>query len=134
MSDAPERVWIYADREDDGERYLELIPEDAHSDTDVEYIRADLVTELRAENATLRARVVEVEAERDAARKIADHDKALWLAAEADAAALRAEVERLKDALTGIKRAGKARMRGKQGDDHAYYFHTADAALTGGAA
>jgi hypothetical protein len=39
-----------------------------------------------------------------------------------------AEIERLRDALTGIKRAGKARMA-SYGDEHSYYYVTALAAL-----
>jgi len=34
----------------------------------------------------------------------------------------------LRDALTGIKHAGKARMS-SYGDEHSYYFYTASAAL-----
>ncbi len=40
-----------------------------------------------------------------------------------------AEIERLRAALTGIKRAGKARMA-SYGDEHSYYYFTACAALT----
>jgi len=38
------------------------------------------------------------------------------------------EIERLRAALTGIKRAGKARMA-SYGDEHSYYYFTASAAL-----
>ena len=41
---------------------------------------------------------------------------------------LRAENQRLREALTGIKRAGGARML-SYGDEHSYYYYTAHAAL-----
>jgi hypothetical protein len=47
------------------------------------------------------------------------------LVAEADNA-------RLREALTGIKRAAAHRMQNDRMDLHSYYFHTADAALNTG--
>jgi len=42
MSDAPEKVWVSVECDDDG-GYLELMPEDAASpDFDTEYTRSDL--------------------------------------------------------------------------------------------
>lgn len=60
-------------------------------------------------------------AERDAARLITDGYAKMLDAADA-------EIERLRAALTGIKRAGKARMA-SYGDEHSYYYFTASAAL-----
>ncbi len=60
-------------------------------------------------------------AERDAARLITEGYAKMLGAAEA-------EIERLRAALTGIKRAGKARMA-SYGDEHSYYYFTAHAAL-----
>lgn len=40
MSNAPERIWLYVDSDDQGERYLELIRPDAECSTDVPYILA----------------------------------------------------------------------------------------------
>jgi hypothetical protein len=59
----------------------------------------DTIMQLRAENATLRARVVEVETERDRAIEDAIYNAQyvdLVSKYRAEAAALRAEVERLK--------------------------------------
>jgi hypothetical protein len=44
--------------------------------------------------------------------------------------AAEAREARLREALTGIKRASKARMD-SYGDEHSYYYSTASAALTG---
>ena len=51
-----------------------------------------------------------------------------YLTSEAARIVAEAKVERLRDALTGIKRAGKARMD-SYGDEHSYYYYTALAAL-----
>jgi hypothetical protein len=83
----------------------------------------------------LAARVAELEAYNAANLRIiaqtAD-DAAKWKsraeAAEAKLAAKEAETEKLRDALTGIKRAGQARMA-SYGDEHSYYYFTASAAL-----
>ena len=52
MSDAPEKVWVSVECDDDG-GYLELMPEDAASpDFDTEYTRSDLCI-TRAEAAAM---------------------------------------------------------------------------------
>ncbi|WPZ13206.1 hypothetical protein T8J41_13680 [Nitratireductor rhodophyticola] len=43
-------------------------------------------------------------------------------------------IEKLRSALTSIKRAADGRRREKDGERHQYYFHTADAALENRAA
>lgn len=63
-------------------------------------------------------------AERDAARLITDGYAKMLDAADA-------EIERLRAALTGIKRAGKARMA-SYGDEHSYYYFTASTAKASG--
>jgi hypothetical protein len=45
---------------------------------------------------------------------------------------LTADNARLRQALTGIKRAAAHRMQDDKKDLHSYYFHTADAALNTG--
>jgi hypothetical protein len=45
---------------------------------------------------------------------------------------LTADNARLREALTGIKRAAAHRMQNDRRDLHSYYFHTADAALNTG--
>lgn len=65
MTDAaPKRIWLYVDTSDDGEQYLELIPEDAHSNTDVEYILASehaaLIREAEARGMERAAEICEV--------------------------------------------------------------------------
>ncbi len=45
---------------------------------------------------------------------------------------LTADNARLREALTGIKRAAAHRMQNDRMDLHSYYFHTADAALNTG--
>jgi hypothetical protein len=55
-------------------------------------------------------------------------DELLRAADAVDAQA--AEIARMRDALIGIKRAGRARMH-SYGDEHSYYYYTAKAALEG---
>jgi hypothetical protein len=45
---------------------------------------------------------------------------------------MEADNARLREALTGIKRAAAHRMQDDKKDLHSYYFHTADAALNTG--
>jgi len=45
---------------------------------------------------------------------------------------LTADNARLREAMTGIKRAAAHRMQDDKKDLHSYYFHTADAALNSG--
>lgn len=72
MSDAPERIWAITEPDDIsadilGDVYAQQVP-DGMNGTPVEYVRADRIEELEAENADLRARVEKLEAE-DADRK-----------------------------------------------------------------
>jgi hypothetical protein len=91
MSDAPERIWIedeFGEGDDEQWTYGTWDVQN-YRGYDVEYVRADTVQALTADNA------------------------------------------RLQEALTGIKRAAAHRMQDDKKDLHSYYFHTADAALTG---
>jgi tRNA C32,U32 (ribose-2'-O)-methylase TrmJ len=92
-----------------------------HSQADLSLEAANRIEALTAQlESTLKDRKLILE-ERD-------RTFALMLAraetAEADNA-------RLREALTGIKRAAAHRMQNDRRDLHSYYFHTADAAITG---
>jgi hypothetical protein len=64
----------------------------------------------------------------EAAQAAAEKHHKIAHQAEIKLAAKEAEVEKLREALTGIKRAGQARMA-SYGDEHSYYYFTASAAL-----
>ena len=69
MSDAPERVWVLVDEDQDGQ-FLELIGAEGGDADDTEYVRADL-------HAAAVARAEAAEAERDRLRTaLADLEKA----------------------------------------------------------
>jgi hypothetical protein len=82
MSDAPEKVWVSVECDDDG-GYLELMPEDAASpDFDTEYTRSDLCI-TRAEADAM------VAAERERCAKLAKDCKAAAFALRNAASAIR---------------------------------------------
>ncbi len=76
----------------------------------------------------LAARAAELEVERNGLLTTWAESRERHLAAEAQLAERDAENAKLRSALTGIKRAGKARME-SYGDEHSYYYYTASAAL-----
>jgi hypothetical protein len=87
-------------------------------------------------NATLRARIEALTAacktlgQEVNMAKYGQPDFA-WSIHKAAMADLQADNARLRKALTGIKRAASHRMQDDPKDLHNYYFHTADAALSG---
>ena len=87
----------------------------------------DLVKRLRAiaVHSYLGRSVIEEAADRIEALT-ADRENRL-----ADLRIIKAERDRLREELTGIKRAATHRMRNDPNDLHSYYFHTSSAALKG---
>ena len=86
---------------------------------------------LLAGTAQARDRIEAVTAERYEAINQLDSERYSVEVLEKRVAKFMADNARLKAALTGIKKAAAHRMQNDRRDLHSYYFHTADAALTG---
>jgi hypothetical protein len=73
-----------------------------------------------------------LQAERDEAINQLDSARHSVEVLEKRVAEFMADNARLRNSLTGIKRAAAHRMQNDKKDLHSYYFHTADAALNTG--